>query len=78
MHDADIASEKAQLTEACLDSNVLVQANVPGAQVRGANRRRASEVPAGLLQLACSTTWYRRCLAAAGARGPLLPPGADW
>ena len=38
--DADVASEKAQLTEACLDSNALVQANVPGAQVRGANRHR--------------------------------------
>lgn len=30
---ADVASERAQLTEACLDRNILRQANVPGAQV---------------------------------------------
>lgn len=31
----DAASEKAQLTEACLDQNVLRQADVPGAQAPG-------------------------------------------
>ncbi|KAL4857482.1 Peptidyl-prolyl cis-trans isomerase FKBP13 [Chlorella vulgaris] len=31
----DVASEKAQLTEACLDQHALVQANVPGAQAPG-------------------------------------------